>query len=89
VKQSMIKALANVAPRHLLDTRLNPPADLVRRVESPAAASAVATQTRTINAGTAAETVVQGERQIAAISATAECETRSRVIALRSRRDLC
>src|SRR5229473_220844 len=28
VKQSMIKALANVAPRHLLDTRLNPPAEL-------------------------------------------------------------
>src|SRR5260221_9979822 len=25
VKQSMLKALANVAPRHLLDTRLNPP----------------------------------------------------------------
>jgi len=28
VKQSMLKALANVAPRHLLDTRLNPPAEL-------------------------------------------------------------
>jgi len=28
VKHSMIKALGNVAPRHLLDTRLNPPADL-------------------------------------------------------------
>ena len=28
MKQSMLKALANVAPRHLLDTRLNPPADL-------------------------------------------------------------
>jgi tRNA 2-thiocytidine biosynthesis protein TtcA len=28
VKTSMLKALANVAPRHLLDTRLNPPADL-------------------------------------------------------------
>lgn len=28
VKQSMLKALANVAPRHLLDTRLNPLADL-------------------------------------------------------------
>ena len=28
VKQSMLKALANVASRHLLDTRLNPPADL-------------------------------------------------------------
>jgi tRNA 2-thiocytidine biosynthesis protein TtcA len=28
VKQSMLKAIANVAPRHLLDTRLNPPAQL-------------------------------------------------------------
>ena len=28
VKHSMLKALANVAPRHLLDTRLNPIADL-------------------------------------------------------------
>src|SRR3984885_1050873 len=28
VKQSMVKALSNVAPRHLLDTRLNPPTDL-------------------------------------------------------------
>jgi tRNA 2-thiocytidine biosynthesis protein TtcA len=28
VKNSMLKALANVAPRHLLDPRLNPPAEL-------------------------------------------------------------
>jgi tRNA 2-thiocytidine biosynthesis protein TtcA len=28
VKSSMLKALGNVAPRHLLDRRLNPPADL-------------------------------------------------------------
>jgi tRNA 2-thiocytidine biosynthesis protein TtcA len=28
VKPSMLKALGNVAPRHLLDVRLNPPADL-------------------------------------------------------------
>ena len=34
VKQSMLKALGNVAPRHLLDTRLNPPADL-RRLVAP------------------------------------------------------
>src|SRR5258705_2684090 len=32
VKQSMLKALGNVAPRHLLDTRLNPPAELRARV---------------------------------------------------------
>src|ERR1700686_5476131 len=31
VKQSMLKALGNVAPRHLLDTRLNPPGELRRR----------------------------------------------------------
>ena len=29
VKSSMLKALGNVQPRHLLDTRLNPPADLI------------------------------------------------------------
>jgi tRNA 2-thiocytidine biosynthesis protein TtcA len=40
VRQSMLKALGNVAPRHLLDTRLNPPADLVRRAVPRAAASA-------------------------------------------------
>ena len=28
IKNSMLKALGNVAPRHLLDTRLNPPAEL-------------------------------------------------------------
>ena len=28
VKSSMLKALGNVAPRHLLDTRLNPPGEL-------------------------------------------------------------
>src|SRR5580704_12507650 len=35
VRQSMLKALANVAPRHLLDTRLNPPAELRARVAIP------------------------------------------------------
>jgi tRNA 2-thiocytidine biosynthesis protein TtcA len=40
VRQSMLKALGNVAPRHLLDTRLNPPADLVRRAVPRAAPSA-------------------------------------------------
>jgi tRNA(Ile)-lysidine synthase TilS/MesJ len=41
VKQSMLKALSNVAPRHLLDVRLNPPAELrakVRPLESLGAA---------------------------------------------------
>src|SRR6478735_8100181 len=33
VKNSMLKALGNVAPRHLLDTRLNPPAELRARVQ--------------------------------------------------------
>jgi tRNA 2-thiocytidine biosynthesis protein TtcA len=35
VKNSMLKALANVAPRHLLDTRLNPPGELRARVREP------------------------------------------------------
>ncbi len=43
VKQSMLKALANVAPRHLLDTRLNPPGELRRH---PAPARTVATPDR-------------------------------------------
>lgn len=46
VKSSMLKALTNVAPRHLLDTRLNPPAalrasvsieDAIARAEAAAA----------------------------------------------------
>jgi tRNA 2-thiocytidine biosynthesis protein TtcA len=36
VKQSMLKALGNVAPRHLLDTRLNPPGELRATVPRPA-----------------------------------------------------
>ena len=32
VKNSMLKALGNVQPRHLLDTRLNPPAEIAARV---------------------------------------------------------
>src|SRR5580765_6118423 len=38
VKQSMLKALANVAPRHLLDSRLNPPAELRARARPAAVA---------------------------------------------------
>jgi tRNA 2-thiocytidine biosynthesis protein TtcA len=42
VKTSMLKALGNVAPRHLLDTRLNPPADLRATANVSRAAAAVA-----------------------------------------------
>lgn len=35
VKSSMLKALSNVAPRHLLDTRLNPPGELRAQVRLP------------------------------------------------------
>mgnify|MGYP003350260930 CR=1 FL=1 len=41
VKQSMLKALSNVAPRHLLDTRLNPPAELRATVSIDEAIAAV------------------------------------------------
>src|SRR3954449_4288403 len=34
VKNSMLKALQNVAPRHLLDTRLNPPSELRARADA-------------------------------------------------------
>jgi tRNA 2-thiocytidine biosynthesis protein TtcA len=40
VKNSMLKALGNVAPRHLLDTRLNPPAELRARLKAGATADA-------------------------------------------------
>ena len=35
VKNSMLKALSNVSPRHLLDTRLNPPAEIVEDQDTP------------------------------------------------------
>src|SRR5436190_546730 len=35
VKHSMLRALANVSPRHLLDTRLNPPAEIVKDQDTP------------------------------------------------------
>src|SRR5438552_15516163 len=41
VKQSMLKALGNVAPRHLLDTRLNPPGALRADVRLPPPRSAL------------------------------------------------
>ena len=37
VKQSMLRALANVAPRHLLDTRLNPAVEVIAGHEDAAA----------------------------------------------------
>ena len=37
VKSSMLKALGNVHPRHLLDTRLNPPAEIVSRAAATVA----------------------------------------------------
>ena len=40
VKQSMLKALGNVAPRHLLDRRLNPPAELRAEVAESLSLSA-------------------------------------------------
>jgi tRNA 2-thiocytidine biosynthesis protein TtcA len=33
VKQSMLKALSNVSPRHLLDTRLNPAVEILEDTE--------------------------------------------------------
>src|SRR3954471_14343900 len=40
VKSSMLKALQNVAPRHLLDTRLNPPSELRARADAAHSAGA-------------------------------------------------
>jgi len=44
VKTSMIKALGNVQPRHLLDTRLNPPAELRSHVALASSSSALTGQ---------------------------------------------
>jgi len=35
VKNSMLKALSNVSPRHLLDTRLNPLVEVLEEQEAP------------------------------------------------------
>ena len=43
VKTSVLKALGNVAPRHLLDTRLNPPAELRARANYPSAEASAET----------------------------------------------
>ena len=64
VKQSMLKALGNVAPRHLLDTRLNPPGDLRATVrvsadpetDTDARANRETSQRDTAVTGSAAET---------------------------------
>ncbi len=53
VKSSMLKALTNVAPRHLLDTRLNPPAELRATVpiDAVAPSTRVSTSPRAGRAG--------------------------------------
>jgi len=48
VKNSMLKALGNVAPRHLLDTRLNPPAALTARLKPSLSAGLKLSATPTI-----------------------------------------
>jgi tRNA 2-thiocytidine biosynthesis protein TtcA len=58
VKNSMIKALQNVAPRHLLDRRLNPPAELRARVDmAPGTADVVSGAS---NVASGASNVVSG-----------------------------
>jgi tRNA(Ile)-lysidine synthase TilS/MesJ len=60
VKQSMLKALANVAPRHLLDTRLNPPGDLRVRLKPDPADSPREQTALTPHAGDQQESVGSG-----------------------------
>jgi tRNA 2-thiocytidine biosynthesis protein TtcA len=55
VKQSMLTALGNVAPRHLLDTRLNPPGDLRRLVDPVAIATTAAASLRLFRQAPAAQ----------------------------------
>jgi hypothetical protein len=71
VKQSMLKALGNVAPRHLLDTRLNPPGDLRARADAIHAASEVVQAFRPADAGLKPDTTdVHGAPEVAAASET-------------------
>ncbi len=51
VKSSMLKALGNVMPRHLLDTRLNPPAALRAKAAKAADAAAIQPQAGVVVAG--------------------------------------
>jgi tRNA 2-thiocytidine biosynthesis protein TtcA len=51
VKSSMLKALGNVMPRHLLDTRLNPPAALRARAAKAADAASIQPQSGVVVAG--------------------------------------
>ena len=76
VKQSMLKALANVAPRHLLDTRLNPPAELVRRAGEPRTAPPLSRDPH--DQGRRREPAVPGDRQSSASSASVAGEARIR-----------
>jgi tRNA 2-thiocytidine biosynthesis protein TtcA len=57
VKQSMLKALGNVAPRHLLDTRLNPPGALRAAVPREADQSGATEQVRAKTSRTETKTV--------------------------------
>jgi tRNA 2-thiocytidine biosynthesis protein TtcA len=61
VKSSMIKALQNVAPRHLLDTRLNPPAELRARAE---VASGISRTHRAVPDSSRTRTITLHERRV-------------------------
>jgi tRNA 2-thiocytidine biosynthesis protein TtcA len=60
VKSSMLKALSNVMPRHLLDTRLNPPAALRAQVAAQVPATSGPTPSApTVSAAAATATVAR------------------------------
>src|SRR3989442_7629015 len=60
VKQSMLKALRNVAPRHLLDTRLNPPGELRATVRLTAFAKATAVKKADTSESPSIDSVASG-----------------------------